>query len=78
METLQELEARHEEEKREFVASCPHTEVKVYDVVVGFRHRRIIFICHRCRLNLLGYEIEGGKSYVSYIRDCVKKNKEDC
>ncbi|KKN76936.1 hypothetical protein LCGC14_0365880 [marine sediment metagenome] len=72
METLKEIEKRHEKEKEQFTSDCPHTEVKVCDQTIGFRHREISLICDRCRLNLLGYTIDGDMSYMSYVRDCVK------
>ncbi len=69
---LEEMDKRHREEMESFIIACPHNDVLVEDVTVGFRRRDITLRCSRCRLNLLTYCIDNGLSYLSYVRDCVK------
>ena len=71
MDNIKELKEKHYEELEKFIKVCPHTDVSVEDNVTGFRQRTITIRCNRCRLNLLGYSIDGGQSYMSYVRDCV-------
>lgn len=68
---LETLKEKHRSEIEEFIKDCPHTDVIVEDRTPGFRQREITLRCARCRLNLLGYSIDGDWSYMSYVRDCV-------
>ena len=72
MDTIKELEKKHREEIDRFVKDCPHTDIEVLDNIVGFKHRSIVIRCKRCRLPLLGYEVDNSLSYMSFVEDCVK------
>ncbi len=71
MDSMKELQEKQCKEREEFVNDCPHSDVKVEDCSEGFRKRSITLRCVRCRLNLVGYVIDGDLSYLSYVRDCV-------
>lgn len=71
MDNIRQLQDKHYRELEEFIKDCPHTDVSVEDNVAGFRWRTITIRCKRCDLNLLGYEIDGSMSFMSYVRACV-------
>ena len=68
--TIEGLRKKHRCEEDQFIGACPHVDVLVEDISFAFR-RSITIRCKRCRLNLLGYVVDGSQSYLSYVRDCV-------
>ena len=53
METMHDMTERHEQEKRDLVASCPHTDVLIEDGrTARDGSREITLRCVSCRWNL--------------------------
>ena len=69
MEGLREIQ---QEERDEFARTCLHSEILIEDSPDYGQGRTITLRCARCRLNLLGYIVTGTRSYLSYVRECVK------
>ena len=76
--TMDELKARQQQEITDFINKCPHNQIVVEDTKDGFHGRDITIRCSICRLNLVGYVVDGTQSYLSYVRDCVKSYPGNC
>ncbi len=76
LKTIKELRAKHNKEIEKFITDCPHTDIAIEDANMGYS-RSITIRCKLCELNLAGYTIEGGMSYMSYVRDCVNGHPND-
>ncbi len=63
METIKDLERKHQEEMREFRENCPHKCVKVEDYSNFHYGRSVVLRCVVCETPIVGWDGSADPSY---------------